>query len=34
MSLKGPGWTLGLKPGWRVIEGQRKGDLVLAKLPR
>lgn len=29
--LKGEGWTLQLKPGWRLIPGTRKGDLVLEK---
>lgn len=28
-SLKGDGWTLELKPGWRIVPGARKGDLVL-----
>jgi hypothetical protein len=32
-SLKGEGWTLELKPGWRLIPGPRKGDLVLDKPP-
>ncbi|TWI01070.1 hypothetical protein IP90_02692 [Luteimonas cucumeris] len=27
--LKGEGWTLQLKPGWRLVPGSRKGDLVL-----
>lgn len=30
-SLKGQGWTLELKPGWRLAPGTRKGDWVLAK---
>lgn len=28
-SLKGDGWTLELKPGWKIIPGTRKGDLLL-----
>ena len=27
--LRGPGWTLELKAGWRVAPGARKGDYVL-----
>lgn len=27
--LKGEGWTLQLKPGWRLVPGSREGDLVL-----
>lgn len=29
--LKGEGWTLRLKPGWRLVPGARKGDWVLEK---
>ncbi len=29
--LKGQGWTLRLKPGWRLVPGARKGDLLLEK---
>jgi len=29
-SLKGDGWTLELKPGWKLIPGSRKGDFILA----
>ncbi len=29
-SLKGDGWTLELKPGWKIVPGARKGDLILA----
>jgi hypothetical protein len=29
-SLKGAGWALELKPGWKIVPGQRKGDLILA----
>jgi hypothetical protein len=32
-SLKGDGWTLELKPGWKVVPGARKGDFVLAPAP-
>jgi hypothetical protein len=28
-SLKGDGWTLELKPGWKIVPGARKGDFVL-----
>jgi hypothetical protein len=28
-SLKGDGWTLELKPGWKVIPGPRKADFIL-----
>jgi len=28
-SLKGDGWTLELKPGWKIVPGARKGDYVL-----
>jgi hypothetical protein len=28
-SLKGDGWTLGLKPGWKIVVGTRKGDFIL-----
>ncbi|KRE89421.1 hypothetical protein ASG87_03525 [Frateuria sp. Soil773] len=27
--LAGDGWTLSLKPGWKIVPGTRKGDLVL-----
>jgi hypothetical protein len=29
-SLKGDGWTLELKPGWKIVPGVRKGDFILA----
>lgn len=29
-SLKGDGWTLDLKPGWKIVPGTRKGDWILA----
>ena len=29
--MKGEGWTLNLKPGWRVVAGQRAGDWTLAR---
>jgi hypothetical protein len=29
-SLKGAGWTLELKPGWKIVPGARKGDYILA----
>jgi hypothetical protein len=29
-SLKGDGWTLELKPGWKIVPGIRKGDFMLA----
>jgi hypothetical protein len=28
-SLKGDGWTLELKPGWKIVVGTRKGDFIL-----
>ncbi|MGA7930171.1 MAG: hypothetical protein WCA20_29780 [Candidatus Sulfotelmatobacter sp.] len=28
-SLKGDGWTLELKPGWKIVLGTRKGDFIL-----
>lgn len=28
--LTGPGWTLKLKPGWRIVAGARPGDRTLA----
>jgi hypothetical protein len=28
-SLKGDGWTLELKPGWKIVPGARKGDFML-----
>ncbi|HWE44813.1 MAG TPA: hypothetical protein VG407_02205 [Caulobacteraceae bacterium] len=28
--IKGDGWTLTLKPGWRVVAGSRKGDFTVA----
>jgi hypothetical protein len=28
-SLKGDGWTLELKPGWKIVPGARKGDFIL-----
>jgi hypothetical protein len=28
-SLKGDGWTIELKPGWKIIPGIRKGDFIL-----
>jgi hypothetical protein len=29
-NLKGDGWTLELKPGWKIVPGTRKGDFILA----
>ena len=29
-SLKGAGWALELKPGWKIVPGPRKGDFKLA----
>jgi len=29
-SLGGDGWTLELKPGWKIVRGTRKGDFMLA----
>ena len=29
--LKGPGWQLDLRPGWRLEPGSRRGDFVLVK---
>ena len=29
-NLKGDGWTLELKPRWKIVPGTRKGDFVLA----
>lgn len=28
-SIKGDGWTLKLKPGWKIVSGIRKGDFAL-----
>src|SRR5690606_696527 len=28
--LRGEGWTLSLKPGWKLVPGERKGDLTLS----
>ncbi len=28
-SLAGPGWTLELKPGWRIVSGPRRGDWTI-----
>ena len=28
-SLKGNGWTLELKPAWKIVPGNRKGDFIL-----
>lgn len=28
--LRGEGWTLSLKPGWKLVPGEREGDLTLA----
>jgi hypothetical protein len=28
-SLVGDGWTLELKPGWKIVRGIRKGDFIL-----
>ncbi|MFZ1086078.1 MAG: hypothetical protein WAN35_14020 [Terracidiphilus sp.] len=30
-SLKGDGWTLELKPGWKILPAARKGDFILAQ---
>jgi hypothetical protein len=32
-SLKGDGWTLELKSGWKIVPGTRRGDLILASGP-
>jgi hypothetical protein len=29
--MRGPGWRIELKPGWRVVAGERKGDFLLKK---
>jgi hypothetical protein len=29
-SIKGDGWTLELKPGWKLVPATRKGDFILA----
>jgi hypothetical protein len=31
--IKGDGWTLELKPGWKLTAGARQGDYVLASVP-
>lgn len=31
--VKGDGWTLELKPGWKLAPGARKGDYVLQSIP-
>ncbi len=28
-NIKGDGWTLELKPGWKLVPGPRQGDLIL-----
>ena len=28
-SIQGDGWTLLLKPGWKLVPGSRPGDLTL-----
>jgi hypothetical protein len=28
-SLQGDGWTLELKPGWKIVPAERKGDFIL-----
>jgi hypothetical protein len=33
-TVSGEGWTLKLKPGWKVVPGKRNGDLLLAKSPK
>jgi hypothetical protein len=32
-SLKGDGWTLELKPGWKLVPGNRTGDFILVSDP-
>jgi hypothetical protein len=29
-TLNGDGWTLELKPGWKIVPGARKGDFMLS----
>jgi hypothetical protein len=29
--MRGPGWRIELKPGWRIVAGERKGDFLLKK---
>ena len=29
-NLMGDGWTLELKPGWKIVPDARKGDFILA----
>jgi hypothetical protein len=29
-TLKGDGWTLELKPNWKIVPGARNGDFTLA----
>jgi hypothetical protein len=31
--VKGDGWTLELKPGWKLAPDARKGDYVLQSIP-
>jgi hypothetical protein len=31
--VKGDGWTLTLKPGWKIVPGSRKGDYTVAPPP-
>lgn len=31
--LKGPGWSLDLTPGWKIVPGTRPGDFTLAPSP-
>ena len=32
-SIKGDGWSLELKPGWKIVPGTRKDDYVLQAAP-
>jgi hypothetical protein len=33
-ALQGDGWTLELKPGWKLVSAERKGDFTLAGPPK
>jgi hypothetical protein len=33
-TLRGDGWTLELKPNWKVVPAERRGDFILAGPPR
>lgn len=32
-TLAGPGWSVALAPGWRLVSGDRKGDQTIVAAP-